>query len=158
MKSIREIVIVSAAAIAVVCYVGFNIFNSGRKADEKNAPDNMGDFIDRVNAEIIQSDLSEIENDILSRLSTNIQDPFWQSDALPAPPVEQKEAVEKLPTYGGYLRTGDRSIAVIDGLEYEEGERLVQGDFTVLKILPDQLVLRGDKNMEHTISMMGTEN
>ena len=45
--------------------------------------------------------------------------------------------------FTGFVRVGDRSLAVINGREYQVGEQLESGGFEVSEISPDAVVLQG---------------
>ena len=49
--------------------------------------------------------------------------------------------------YSGYLQMGSKSLAIINGMEYETGEILPQTDYKVGRILPNRVVIlmRGGK-------------
>lgn len=65
----------------------------------------------------------------------------WPPDAME---TEQEpfpdEAVYPM-LYNGYLEMGDRRLAIIDGIEYEEGDTLARGFFKVLSISPHEIII-----------------
>jgi hypothetical protein len=46
-----------------------------------------------------------------------------------------------LPKYIGYIDTGLKVIAIIDGNDYRPGEPLLGGEFQLLSIYPDHIEL-----------------
>jgi hypothetical protein len=77
------------------------------------------------------------------------KDPFLQSaNALKpslTPQVKTPKAAPRKPApvfvYTGYLSTGDSKLAIINGLEYAEGESLSVEDYYVRTILPNRVVI-----------------
>ncbi len=116
-----------------------NLASSGSKLDEFNK------FITNV-AALIKGGLSEEDTYIIERIPVKwTKDPLLntrQSFAF-KPDEETKEAtVEKLGiTYSGYLKMGNKSLAIIDGLEYETGDELPESGHTVEKIYPNKVII-----------------
>jgi hypothetical protein len=68
----------------------------------------------------------------------------WPNDPLAPKPPEPEAAVERDKfQYTGYIRVGERSLAVINGREYQIGEQLESGGFEVAEITPEAVVLSG---------------
>ena len=44
-------------------------------------------------------------------------------------------------TYTGFMKMGDKTFAIINGVEYAAGDSLEQGDYMVRSITPDQVVI-----------------
>lgn len=76
----------------------------------------------------------------------------WQQDPFmvirkAAPQVAEKSAskdtLRPLPnmTYSGFLEIGAKRLAVINGMEYEAGDRLGTGGFTVKTVLPNKVIM-----------------
>lgn len=157
MRSWRERIIVLIALIAVAWYIGDYFYS---KAGVRSAYTGIGavqgveGFIARINDELRKSGLSPAEKEILKRLAANGANPFLKNDPLvdtPSPKVEKPAVI--LPSYTGYLRIGDRQIGILDGMEYEQGERIVDTGFTVLAIAPDHVLVRGNDAKIHTIRL-----
>lgn len=67
-----------------------------------------------------------------------------------AEPV-QAAAPQLKVAYTGYLATGPRRLAIVDGVHYGEGDELIMAPFTVEKIAPDKVTLvskTGDVRLE----------
>ena len=119
--------------------VGNKLASSGNKLDEFNK------FITNV-AALTKGGLSEEDAYIIERIPVKwTKDPLLntrQSFAF-KPDEEAKEAaVEKLGiTYTGYLKMGNKSLAIIDGLEYEIGDELPESGHTIEKIDANKVVI-----------------
>ena len=73
---------------------------------------------------------------------TGAQEP-WPRDPLGAKPPEPEAQVDRDKfRYTGYVRVGERSLAVINGREYQTGEQLESGGFEVGAITPEAVVLQ----------------
>jgi hypothetical protein len=74
------------------------------------------------------------------------QDPFLVIRKA-APKVEEKtasrEPVRPLPnmTYSGFLEIGAKRLAIINGMEYEAGDRLSAGGITIKSVLPNKVIM-----------------
>jgi len=74
------------------------------------------------------------------------QDPFMVIRKA-AQKVEEKpasrETVRPLPkmTYSGFLEIGSRRLAIINGMEYEAGDRLDAGGVTIKSVLPNKVIM-----------------
>ena len=74
------------------------------------------------------------------------QNPFMKIQKPPPPPeqVSEKKAPEKATArlaYSGYLDMGGRRLAIINGLEYEAGDKVEPGGLTVKSILPNKVIM-----------------
>jgi hypothetical protein len=74
------------------------------------------------------------------------QDPFMVIRKA-APQVADKAAskgpLKPVPnmTYSGFLEIGAKRLAIINGMEYEAGDRLGTGGFTVKSVLPTKVIM-----------------
>jgi hypothetical protein len=61
--------------------------------------------------------------------------------------------------YTGFLRMGDKRLAIINGMEYEVGEILEPGGFTIRSISPSRVVIAppGRKKKTLILPMEETE-
>jgi hypothetical protein len=69
------------------------------------------------------------------------QDPFMvirKAQTLPAEKSPVKEPVRPLPamTYSGFLEIGSKRLAIINGMEYEAGDKLSVGRVTIKSFCP----------------------
>jgi len=74
------------------------------------------------------------------------QDPFLVIRKPPPPAAEArapKEAVRPALnlTYSGFLETGPKRLAIINGMEYEAGDRVNPGGFSIKSILPNKVIM-----------------
>ena len=120
----------------------------------------ISEFINEI-AKMTKGGLSEIDAYIIENIS-----PKWTKDPLlkTTKPRGIFPAGSEIPdflkdiTYSGYLQMGSRHLAIINGTEYEAGEKLEKEGFTVGKIYPNRviIVLRGGK-VKHSIPLEETQ-
>jgi hypothetical protein len=74
------------------------------------------------------------------------QDPFLVIRKPPPPPVdapspkETARAITNL-AYSGFLEIGPKRLAIINGMEYEAGDRVNPGGFSIKTILPSKVIM-----------------
>jgi hypothetical protein len=71
----------------------------------------------------------------------------------------QQPVVSSKITYSGFLRMGDKRLAIINGMEYETGDRLEPSGFIIRSISPSRVViaLPGKKKKTINLPMEETE-
>jgi hypothetical protein len=75
------------------------------------------------------------------------QDPFMAIRKAQPPPVAEKapakETQRPLPamTYSGFLEIGSKRLAIINGIEYEAGDKLSVGGLTLKTVLPNKVIM-----------------
>jgi hypothetical protein len=159
----REKIIVFLMVISLV--YGFYVFFLEGPAERPFAEttsklDTFNQFIANV-AAMTKDGLSEIDAYIIENISAK-----WTKDPLLNTRRDNKyfSASSDIPeilkgiTYNGYLQMGNRHLAIINGTEYEPGEELEKGGFTVGNIYPNRVIilLRGGK-VKHSIPLEETQ-
>lgn len=71
---------------------------------------------------------------------------FLDDDSLLSSSVETLGPADMLPSnvslvYSGYIETAQRRVAIINGIEYVEGDQLDKSVFTVRHITPSQVTV-----------------
>jgi len=74
------------------------------------------------------------------------QDPFMvirKASTQVADKAASKEPLKPVPNmaYSGFLEIGAKRLAIINGMEYEAGDRLGTGGFTVKSVLPTKVIM-----------------
>jgi Type II secretion system protein B len=73
------------------------------------------------------------------------QDPFLEIQKAKAvkPPDKPTPETARLPNlvYNGFMELGSKRLAIINGQEYEAGDKLSPGGFTIKSILPTRVVI-----------------
>ncbi len=144
----REKIILFFMALSLV--YGFYVFYveapGKKKAIGKNSKlESLNKFITHV-AELTKESLSEIDSYIIEKAPKQWdKDPLLGSDSEFQFKAENTEA--DLSTfkvnikYTGYLKMGAKNIAILNGLEYEEGEELEKSGFIIRKIYPERVII-----------------
>jgi hypothetical protein len=155
----REKIIVFLMVISLV--YGFYVFFLEAPAQRPHAQtasklDTFNQFISKI-ADMTKDGLSEIDAYIIENISAK-----WTKDPLlntrkDNPYITVKGEIPEVLkgiTYNGYLQMGSRHLAIINGTEYEAGEKLEKEGFTVGTIYPNRviIVLRGGKE-KHSIPL-----
>ena len=151
----REKIILVLMALTVV-YGFYALFIEGPPkrgssivASSESKLESFNKFIASV-AAMTKDGLSDIDSYIIEHIPAK-----WTKDPLlntsveigPGPPPDEPEDLPFQLVYSGYLQMGSKSLAIINGMEYETGELLPQTDYVVGKILPNRVVImmRGGK-------------
>ena len=150
--------------LAVICGVYIMFFESPKQAkaldtDGDRELEVLNDFITKI-ADKTKSGLSKRQAYVLKKARL-----AWDKDPLVQ--LEAKKVVDTGPQtvpdgrlkYTGFLQMGDTRLAIISGMEYEAGDRLVPGGFIVRRILPDHVVVAppGKKKKTMILPMQETE-
>lgn len=145
----RENIIV-ALMLLVVAYGAYEFLFAGKI---KTAPiksqaglEQLNAFISKV-ATSTQTGLSKTESYIIDRAQAEwMQDPMLYI-AEKAQPMRPSEELIETPdmeydvSYTGYLEMGSIRLAIINGMEYETGDRLEPGGYVIERIYPNKVEL-----------------
>jgi len=144
----REKIILFLMALSIV--YGFFVFfieAPGKKGamGQNSKLESLNKFISHV-AELTKESLSEIDSYIIEKAQKQWdKDPLLSSDSEFQFKAENTEAdLSALKVgikYTGYLSMGAKNLAILNGLEYEEGEELEKGGFILRKIHPEQVII-----------------
>jgi len=150
----REKIILFLMALSIV--YGFFVFfieapGKKRAIGQNSKLESINKFISQV-PELSKESLSDIDSYIIEKAPKQWdKDPLLSSDSEFQFKAESTEAdVSALKVnikYTGYLNMGAKNLAILDGLEYEEGEELEKGGFIIRKIYPERviIVIKGKK-------------
>jgi hypothetical protein len=158
----REKIIVGLMLLTVA-YGAYILFleppsNAGPIKQTGQGLEELNDFISKV-AAATQASLSEKDAYVLERAETQ-----WPRDPMltvttELPVLEEKKAPEKSPAtaykvnYTGYLQMGGERLAIINGMEYEVGEKIEPGGFVVQKISPTLVVIESTEGRKTSFSI-----
>jgi hypothetical protein len=136
--SIREKIILVLASASLL-YGGYEVFLNPRAVEVRGggAGEPLSGFINRISGESAADRLNPAEREII-RMATQPWPDRFDSPTLPPP------AFERLPVFSGFIRMGGRKMAIIDGREYGEGERLEESGYRVQEIEPNRIIIGGE--------------
>jgi hypothetical protein len=83
------------------------------------------------------------------------RDPLIQIEAKITEEEEdrQQPVLPSKMTYTGFLRMGDKRLAIINGMEYEAGDRLEPSGFIIRSISPSRVLIAPPGNKKKTINL-----
>lgn len=147
----REKIILGLMVVAVL-YAAFDYLSSSGTDKNKD----MGRMTAELNAFVtdlttgVGKDLSKNHGALVFDRAVKewTQDPFLDSKAYrlwtesKMPPKETLAAAQKIEiTYTGYLEVGQKRMAVINGVEYREGEALDISGFILKTVTPTRIAV-----------------
>lgn len=143
----REQIILSVMGLAILFGV-YNFFIAPKPAAPKSAVQEKetppSELAAKVMGELSKQALTPAQACALSREKAEWpKDPF-----LGKPLASTAEAPKTGPspdiqlTYSGCIVAGNKALAIINGMEYQIGEELQGGGYTVVSIDPDKVVLQ----------------
>jgi hypothetical protein len=151
----REKIIVGLMLLTVV-YGVYTVFFENRNSTEPVAAisaskelENLNAFIAKV-AEASKAGLSAKDKYIIERAEAEWnQDPLISVNLTNRPESEIQKSKEvtrvSIPdlkvAYTGFMQMGDKTFAIINGVEYGAGDQLEQGGYMVRSITPSQVVI-----------------
>lgn len=159
----REKIFVFAAA-AAACFGLVNLFllsPQGRTIGGTSLDKDGTGIFDRINADLKKLIQKEEKNDAQERIFSMIQsewskDPFEHRQIKleqeknistdPARPPEKKKNIIPDFHYAGFIRSGEKILAIIDGLEYGTGEILQGSRFKIIGITPLKIILKREED------------
>jgi len=156
----REKIIIGLMTLAIL----YGLFELSRQPATEDTYTGIGEdktlneLIAGIGQGITGGGLTQAEQYIL----VSAQDE-WPQDPFSDVPLDMLEGVDKADieetvadmqisepeaglTYSGFLIVGDKRIAIIDGQEYEKGDELTSGLYTVQGIDPEKVSIRDKKS------------
>lgn len=151
----KQHIIIVGVMILTILYGGYTLFplfsmkivnNITGKKDE-----DIKTFTSNITADISRNYPTPTETYIINRAEGEWRrDPF-NSKAIPKTDGATAGAV-KMPGssvrfhYTGYVETGNKKMAIINGIEYVAGDLLGREGYILETIFPDRVVIRNEKN------------
>lgn len=141
MTNREKIILGLTAAAAIGGAVHFALPSSG--ANPSSLEGERTDYsalIAEVQANLQQGELTDRDEHALAAVATQ-----WLRDPLRPRPLRSPDngttAEIPMPSYTGFINTGPRPIAIIDGRDYRPGELVRGGQFQISGIYPDRVEL-----------------
>ena len=160
----REKILIGLSLVAVIYGIYIWFLSSPQQAAttfSENDPKALKAFILKV-AEKTSKRLSKSQAYVLRKAEAQWkQDPLIQIE--PKAPEEVEDRQEPVLTseanYTGFLRMGDKRLAIINGMEYEAGDILEPDGFIIRSISPSRVVVAppGKKKKTLILPMEETE-
>jgi hypothetical protein len=155
----REKIIVGFMVLAVVYGVYTVFFAAPREAAisiDQGERDALNSFVAKV-TEKTQAGLTATQTYVLQKTQNEWkQDPFVQIQ----PKMTREEAAAKQPlvlkskiVYSGFLEMGAKRLAILNGTEYEVGDRLEPAGLVVRTIKPTHVVVAAPDKKNKTLTL-----
>jgi hypothetical protein len=144
----RQIIILVIAALFVV-YAVYDYLIAGpasRKSETAVKPVEINSSLSGLTNDLLKDNLAEVNAYIIGRAEANWQNnPFWERDsykewAAKEGAIDSSGSSTKI-VYSGYVDTGKKKIAVINGLEYRLGEPLEMEGYILKSIMPSKVLI-----------------
>ena len=152
----REKIILGLIPVAVIAAALYLfVFSTQKKTDTVDLAQlnkQLTEFVMTSSAALSAKSAKEREFYLIARAEAPWeQDPFLKTDT---PLNTSKKEKIQFPqyTYSGFLGIGWKKLAVINGVEYEQGEELEPGGFVLRRIDPQQVVI-GVKGEQQQITV-----
>jgi hypothetical protein len=152
----RQIIIMAVMALALL-YGAYDLFfasaSKKKAADQIETADDMQAFIQQITTDMAMGAGGEADDYAMGRAESGwLRDPFddkkiYREWNLLKQGAETAKGSPKIMfNYTGYLDTGRRKMAIINGLEYRVGESLEIEGYLLKSIQPDRVVIHNSRD------------
>ena len=151
----REIIILAIAAVLVLyaIYAYFIAPPVKTPAGAGPAPAKTEKLAGEINADLSKSKISDFDKYVVKRSGTaSRNNPFMSKDMFRKWDSKDDKKGKSDFIYSGYVDSRKGIIAIINGVEYRTGERLMKEGFILKHITPSK-VLIFDKNSESSLEI-----
>lgn len=148
----RQIIILTLAALFVL-YAVYELFLAGpaaKKPQTQAGTAPVDAFVSELGAELLQQKMVGVDAYIAKNAEIEwAKNPFWEKAAYReflGKDTVSADAAKFL--YSGYVDTGRKKMAIINGWEYEAGESLDIEGYVVKHVAPSRVVIVNRKTGE----------
>jgi len=153
MKKREKIILVLAISALLYGAVDYFILSSGKNetinADTANQ---FSGFIEKINATLINLNIIEQKKANADYLISMIEsewknDPFSKIEKSSKGNQESAIDIEMAGLiYSGFIKLGNKMLAVIDGMEYTTGEYIKDSGYKIIRITPESVFINNSLN------------
>ncbi len=148
MNKREKIIVALMVVVILIALISFVPSPFSGKADVSSSSQarltELRELTTKISEEMSKEDLTKTEKLILELADTAwSKDPFIGKSLAAAAESGQGQARDSNFSYTGFIDTGTKRLAVINGMEYEVGEMLQSGGYIVSAIAPGVVVLEG---------------
>lgn len=148
----RETIIIAVTFIVVLygAYAGLSSMKIQKYAKE-NYPAGKNNYMDTIAGDLLKNPSNVTEAYIISRAEVEWRkNPFWKNNSYREWAEKDNTKIKDDPAskiiYSGYVDSGKKKMAVINGLEYSVGEKLEIEGYVLKKITSARIVIGNKKN------------
>jgi hypothetical protein len=142
----RQIIILVIAALFVLYAVYEYLIAgpAGKKVETGTNTAEINTFVSELTINLIKDNLAAVDAYIVGRAEADWQkNPFWERGSYKAWAAREGAAggsAAKI-IYSGYVDSGNKKMAVINGLEYRIGEQLEMEGYVLKNITPSKVLI-----------------
>jgi hypothetical protein len=156
-KLTRQQIIILSIMGLVILFAIYDVFIAARSKAEPidigKKTSELEAFLSNITSKLPKGSLPTSDAYILSRAETGwVHDPFYErksfrewekrKERARAGGISQKVSF----SYSGYLNVGNKNLAIINGVEYEAGNRLEIEGYVLKKIYAGKVVIVNEKS------------
>jgi hypothetical protein len=157
-KLTRQQIIILSIMTLVILFAIYDLFVASRS---KSEPIDIGKktseleaFLTDITSRLPKGSLSAADAYVLSRAETEwAHDPFYERKSFRGWEKRREQAkagggvAQRISfSYSGYLKVRDKNLAIINGVEYEAGDRLEIEGYVLKRIYPGKVVIVNEKS------------
>jgi len=143
----RQIIILVIAALFVL-YAAYEYLVSGPAGKKVKAGANSAEtntFVTELQGNLIKDIAAGVDTYIIGRAEAEWQkNPFWERGSYKEWAAREGAAgggASSKIIYSGYVDSGKKKMAVINGFEYREGEKLEMEGYVLRNITPSKILI-----------------
>lgn len=138
----RQIIILAIAALFVL-YAAYEYLIAGPAAKKAKAvanPAQINTFVSDLQSDLLKDIVAGVDAYIIGMAETDWQrNPFWERSSYKEWAARGGTSAKII--YSGYVDSGKKKLAVINGLEYRIGEQLEMEGYVLKSITPLKVIL-----------------
>jgi hypothetical protein len=139
----RQIIILVIAALFIL-YAAYEYLIAGPAAKKAKAvanPAQINTFVSDLQGDLIKDIVAGVDSYIIGMAEKDWQrNPFWERSSYKEWAAREGGAGAKI-IYSGYVDSGKKKLAVINGFEYRIGEQLEMEGYVLKGITPSKVIL-----------------
>jgi len=140
----RQIIILVVAALFVL-YAAYEYLIAGPAAKKAKAvanPAQINTFVSDLQGDLIKDIVAGVDSYIISMAEKDWQrNPFWERSSYKEWAAREGGVGSGKIIYSGYVDSGKKKLAVINGFEYRIGEQLEMEGYVLKGITPLKVIL-----------------
>ncbi len=153
MKKREKIILVLAISALLYGAVDYFILSSGKNETiNSDTANQFSGFIEKINATLINLNIIEQKKANADYLISMIEsewknDPFSKIEKSSKGNQESAIDIEMAGLiYSGFIKLGNKMLAVIDGMEYTTGEYIKDSGYKIIRITPESVFIKNNLN------------
>lgn len=144
----RQIIILAIAALFVL-YAGYEFLIAGpaaKKAKTETKPVEISSFVDTLSNDFMKYKSAGVDAYIAKRAEAEWgKNPFWERNAYREFAGNDAGSSSSRIVYSGYVDTGGKQMAIINGWEYAAGESLEIEGYVLKSVNPTRVLITNRK-------------